>query len=106
LESFRSLYNRALREAEDLHIAFAYLMEWDPSWKLGSKCRKVLFVVGRDFALSQDTVFRRFLVAWGGIVIHNEEKIFLTRFLPFIYKRGRKCMMPIGHESKFRLEEI
>jgi hypothetical protein len=49
----RRLYDRALKEAEDLYIASAYLTEWDPKWKLGSACRKLVFVVGRDFGLTR-----------------------------------------------------
>lgn len=54
-ESFelRALYDRALKEAEELYIASAYLTEWDPNWKLGSACRKLVFVVGRDFGLTR-----------------------------------------------------
>lgn len=49
----RLLYDRALREAEDLYIASAYLTDWDPEWKLSSACRKLVFVVGRDFGLTR-----------------------------------------------------
>lgn len=38
----RLLYDRALREAEHLYIASAYLTELDPTWKLGSACRKLV----------------------------------------------------------------
>ena len=49
----RDLYNRALDEAEELYIASAYLTDWDTSYKLGSACRRVVFLVGTDFGLTR-----------------------------------------------------
>jgi hypothetical protein len=49
----RDLYNRAFKEAKELYIASAYLTDWDPAWKIGSACEKMVFVVGRDFGLTR-----------------------------------------------------
>jgi hypothetical protein len=53
LSELRDVYNRALDEAEELYIASAYLTEWDLSHKLGSACKRVVFLVGTDFGLTR-----------------------------------------------------
>jgi len=53
LTELRDVYNRALDEAEELYIASAYLTEWDVSHKLGSACKRVVFLVGTDFGLTR-----------------------------------------------------
>jgi hypothetical protein len=49
----RDIYSRALDEAEELYIASAYLTDWDASYKLGSACKRVVFLVGTDFGLTR-----------------------------------------------------
>jgi hypothetical protein len=49
----RDVYNRALDEAEELYIASAYLTDWDVSYKLGTACKRVVFLVGTDFGLTR-----------------------------------------------------
>src|SRR5882724_5446502 len=49
----RDIYNRALDEAEELYIASAFLTDWDASYKLGSACKRVVFLVGTDFGLTR-----------------------------------------------------
>jgi hypothetical protein len=49
----RDVYNRALDEAEELYIASAYLTDWDASYRLSSKCKRVVFLVGTDFGLTR-----------------------------------------------------
>ncbi|MGA2203700.1 MAG: phospholipase D family protein [Terriglobales bacterium] len=49
----RDAYNQALKEAEELYIASAYLTDWDVTHKLGSACKRVTFVVGTNFGLTR-----------------------------------------------------
>jgi hypothetical protein len=49
----RDVYNHALDEAEELYIASAYLTNWDASHKLGSACKRLVFLVGTDFGLTR-----------------------------------------------------
>ena len=59
----RDLYNHALDEAEELYIASAYLTNWDASHKLGSACKRVVFLVGTDFGLTRKAAMLNVL-AW------------------------------------------
>ena len=49
----RDAYNRALNEAEELYIASAFLTDWDITHKLGSACKRLVFLVGTDFGLTR-----------------------------------------------------
>jgi hypothetical protein len=44
-DELRDLYKRALWEAREIYIASAYLTDWDPAWKLGSACQKIVFIL-------------------------------------------------------------
>jgi hypothetical protein len=58
----RDAYKRALEEAEELYIASAYLTDWDANYyKLGSRCQRVIFLVGTDFGLTQKAAMRNVL---------------------------------------------
>jgi hypothetical protein len=59
----RDVYNHALDEAEELYIASAYLTNWDASHKLGSACKRVVFLVGTDFGLTRKAAMLNVL-AW------------------------------------------
>jgi hypothetical protein len=49
----RDAYNGALRDAEELYIASAYLTDWDVKYKLGPACKHLTFLVGTDFGLTR-----------------------------------------------------
>jgi hypothetical protein len=57
-DSLRDLYLRAFREAKEMYIASAYLTDWDHRDKLGSYCKRVVFVAGTDFGLTRKAALR------------------------------------------------
>jgi hypothetical protein len=46
-------YKVAIREAEELYIASAYLTEWGIAQKPSSSCKQIIFLVGTDFGLTR-----------------------------------------------------
>ena len=52
-EGIRAVYVRALRDAQELYIATAYLLDWDRAYKLNAICERLVFLVGTDFGLTR-----------------------------------------------------
>jgi hypothetical protein len=46
-------YQRAFANATELIVVSAYLTEWDDSLKLNPGCRKLRFIVGKDFGITR-----------------------------------------------------
>src|SRR5881397_236244 len=53
LNQLGQLCGRAIRASTELYIASAFLTNWSAQEKLSPYCRKLLFNVGTDFALTR-----------------------------------------------------
>lgn len=61
ITELRDVYNQAFDVAEELYIASAYLTDWDVNYKIGSACKRVVFLVGTDFGLTRKAAMRNVL---------------------------------------------
>jgi hypothetical protein len=52
-DELRKVYDRAVSEAQELYIATAYLMDWNPARRLNVSCQRLVFLVGTDFGLTR-----------------------------------------------------
>jgi len=59
--ALRDVYNKAVQEAEELYIATAYLMDWSGVQQVNPSCKRLVFLVGRDFGLTRKTAMLRVL---------------------------------------------
>lgn len=65
----RDLYEKGLKDAVEIHIASAYLTNWDKKLEIGRGCKRITFVIGTDFGLSRKSAMRdvlRWLPKHGG----------------------------------------
>lgn len=56
--NLRRLYEKGLKDAVEMHIASAYLTNWDKTLKIGKSCKQITFVIGTDFGLSRKSAMR------------------------------------------------
>ena len=100
----RDLYNRALGEAEELYIASAYLTEWDVSHKLGSACRRVVFLVGTDFGLTRKAAMLNVLrwipkgISFSFLAVQSQTGGFHPKIVAWKTRAG-KCRCLIGSSN-------
>lgn len=58
-KSLERHYTRALEKAVELYIVSAYLTEWDAPAKLNDRCKKFLFIIGKDFGITRKEACRK-----------------------------------------------
>jgi hypothetical protein len=103
----RDLYNRALGEAEELYIASAYLTDWDTSYKLGSACKRVVFLVGTDFGLTRKAAMLNVLrwipkgISFSFLAVQSQTSGFHPKIVAWKTRTGQcRCLIGSSNLSK------
>ena len=104
-EQLRDLYEKGLKDAVEMHIASAYLTNWDKKLEIGKLCKRITFVIGTDFGLSRKSAMRdvlRWLPKHGGAqllaILSMSGCGFHPKLAAWLTKNGR-CYALIGSSN-------